>query len=157
MPSLFLSHILEGNTPHAVQPFLFGGSSLIHKRDGGLRAITVGLTLQWLPTKIGSGHIHVTHLDGSTLASLKLSFGMTSGCEVVVQAAHQYLASMLTNHVLLKIDFKNAFNSLRWNRILVAVQSSFPELYPFIWLAYRYPSYLFCGNNIKSEEGGPTR
>ena len=120
--SSFLSHILEGNTPHAVQPFLFAGSIIaLHKRDGGLRPIAVGLTLWWLATKVGSGHI--AQLAGSTLAPLQLGFGVPSGCEAAVQAAHQYLASMPSNYVLLKINFRNAFNSLRQNRILVAEPS----------------------------------
>ena len=58
---------------------------------------------------------------------------------------------MPSDHVLLKIDFKNAFNSCKGTR---SSKSSFPELYHFISSAYRYPSYLICGDNIiKSEKG----
>lgn len=112
----------------------------------------MGLTLQWLSAKIGSTRI--AQFADSTHPPLQLGFGVPSGCEAVARAACQYLASMPSNPVLLKIDFKNAFNSLRRDKIIEAVQSSFPELYSFIWSAYRYPSYLFCGDSIiKLEEG----
>jgi len=35
--------------------------------------------------------------------------------------------------VLLKLDVKNAFNSIRRDTILQAAQTHHPEIYPFIW------------------------
>ena len=61
---------------------------------------------------------------------------------------------MPSNHVLLKVDFRNAFNSVRRDKILEAVKSSIPELFLFVSSAYTVPSYLVCGDSIiLSEEG----
>ena len=35
------------------------------------------------------------------------------GCEAAVHAAHCYLQSLDPNHLTLKFDFRNAFNTLR--------------------------------------------
>ena len=108
--------------------FIFKATLIaLRKRERGFWVIAVFLTLRCLVAKIGCAHI--VQSAGSILALLQLDFGVPSGCEAAAHAAHQYLASMLSDHVLHKIDFKNAFNSLRRDRILEAVQSSFPELY----------------------------
>ena len=61
---------------------------------------------------------------------------------------------MPSNHVLLKVDFRNAFNSVRRDKILEAVKSSIPELFHFVSSAYTVPSYLMCEDSIiLSEEG----
>ena len=49
---------------------------------------------------------------------------------------------------LLKLDFRNAFNSMRCNRMLMAVKESTPELLEFIYLIYAQPSYLFCEDRV---------
>jgi len=38
--------------------------------------------------------------------------------------------------VLLKLDLKNAFNSIRRDTVLQAAQTHLPEIYPFIWDCY---------------------
>ena len=57
--------------------------------------------------------------------------------------------------MLLKIDFKNAFNSIRRDKILEAVHDLAPNIYPFTHLAYEEPSHLFFNHShvIPSQEG----
>ena len=56
--------------------------------------------------------------------------------------------------VLLKLDFKNAFNSLNRETMLNHVYSNRPELYNYTHCAYGKPSYIFYGSSvIKSEDG----
>ena len=90
---------------------------------------------------------------GSALAPLQLGCGVPSGCEAAAHAARQYLESVPSNHVLLKVDFRNAFNSVRRDKILEAVKSSIPELFLFVSSAYSVPSYLVCGDSIILSEG----
>ena len=123
----FINHILEGNAPHSVCPILFGATLIaLRKKEGGIRPIAIGLTLHRLAAKIGG--FRVVHQSvGSALAPLQLGCGVPSGCEAAARAAHQYLKSMPSNHVLLKVDFRNAFNSVRRDKILEAVKSSIPD------------------------------
>jgi len=47
--------------------------------------------------------------------------------------------------VLLKLDIKNAFNSIRRDTVLQAAQTHLPEIYPFIWDCYSSKTSLFHG------------
>ena len=68
--------------------------------------------------------------------------------------AFNYLRNMQEHHLLLKLDFKNAFNCLRRDKMLAAVSKKGPELFPLIHSAYGTPSSLFIGDTIiQSDEG----
>ena len=55
---------------------------------------------------------------------------------------------------MLKLDFQNAFNTLRRDKMLETVRDSAPSLYPFIYSAYANTSTLFCRDRtIHSSEG----
>ena len=61
---------------------------------------------------------------------------------------------MPSTHLLLKLDFKNAFNTLRRDKMIEEVKRNAPELFAFILAAYGTPSLLFCGDHtIASKEG----
>ena len=53
------------------------------------------------------------------------------------------------------MDFKNAFNSIRRDKVLEAVHDKAPDIYPFVHLAYEKPSHLFYekSNIILAQEG----
>lgn len=55
---------------------------------------------------------------------------------------------------LLKVDFRNAFNSLRRDKMLEAVEAYIPQLLPFVHSAYSAPSILLWNDaQISSFEG----
>ena len=55
---------------------------------------------------------------------------------------------------MLKIDFKNAFNSIRRDVILEEIKEEFPELLPFAASTLSEPTDLSFGEfKILSEEG----
>lgn len=58
-----------------------------------------------------------------------------------------YINNMTTG-VLLELDFKNVFNSVRRDRMLMVVKESTPERLEFVYSAYAQPSYLFCKDHI---------
>jgi hypothetical protein len=58
------------------------------------------------------------------------------------------------DHILIKLDFSNAFNCLRRDSMLEAVYREIPEIYNFCHLSYASSSYLSFGDQIiLSEEG----
>ena len=76
------------------------------------------------------------------------------GVEAAVHSARLYLHSLNPHQALLKLDFKNAFNSIRRDKMLDAVQAVAPVLLPFVHSSYSSPSCLFWGDKtIQSSEG----
>ncbi len=82
---------------------------------------------------------------GALLAPRQLSYGIPHGAEAAVHAAQLFLDNVQPNEVILKLDFKNAFNTIQRDKMLKAVRSLAPELAPFVYSAYSEPSILFWG------------
>ena len=59
------------------------------------------------------------------------------GAEAAVHASRVYLQDMKEHHLLLKLDFNNAFNCLRQDKMLAAVSEKALEWFPLIHSAYR--------------------
>ena len=55
------------------------------------------------------------------LAPCQLGFGMHGGIQVAVYAASRYIHHLLPGHTVVKLDFKNAFNSVRRDKMLDTV------------------------------------
>ena len=83
-----------------------------------------------------------------------LGVGTPSGAEIVVHFARRYLSSLSDGHVMVKLDFNNALNSIRRDKMLESVWELAPQIYPLVFSSYWHPSSLFFGSScIKSEEG----
>ena len=145
--------MLEGRTPPSIRPYFFGAILIaLEKKEGGIRPIAVGCTLRRLAAKVAGSK--VMEEMGSLLAPRQLGYGIKWGAEAAVYAARQYIRNLNSNGVLLKLDFKNAFNSVRRDRMLEAVQDLAPELFPFVHSAYSSPSSLYWNDKIlQSSEG----
>ena len=65
-----------------------------------------------------------------------------------------YLQNIASDHILIKLDFQNAFNSLRRDKMLDAVKNVVSEMFDFVSSAYACPSLLFCRDHtLLSAEG----
>ena len=62
---------------------------------------------------------------------------------------------MPVDHVMAKLDFSNAFNSLHGKDMLLAVHDRIPELYSFVHSAYSQPSNLYFGPQTRLSNEGP--
>lgn len=89
------------------------------------------------------------------LGPRQLGVGVAGGCDAAVHAARRYLESMPENHVLVKLDFSNAFNCLHRSDMLLSVQQHLPEIYAFCYAAYSHPTQLFHGQYLIMSEEGP--
>ena len=131
----FINLILEGRTPLSVRPTFFGASLIaLNKKGGGIRPIAVGLSLRRLAAKCSGSK--VLQSMSEYLAPLQLGFGTPLGAEAAAHSARLHLCNMSPSNLFLKLDFKNAFNSLRRDRMLEAVKERAPSLLPFVHSAY---------------------
>ena len=148
----FVSLVLEGKTPLAIRPFFFRASlTVLTKKEGGVRPIAVGCTLRCLVAKVAGSKVRDEMID--LLAPIQLGYSVRGGAEAVVHAARLYMQD-LKQKCVLKLDFRNAFNSLRRDKILQAVKSFAPNLLPLAHSAYLSPSLLFLDDkSIESAEG----
>ena len=83
---------------------------------------------------------------GALLAPRQLGYGVKGGCEAAVHSARLYLDNLLEDHAILKLDFKNTFNSVRRDTMLEAVHDLALAIFPFVHTAYSMPSSLFWGS-----------
>jgi hypothetical protein len=150
----FSNLCLAGRVPHTVRPVFFGASlCALTKKSGGVRPIAVGSTLSRLVSKAACSS--VKNKVVVKLASSQLGFGIRFGAGAAVHAARSFLLNIDGGHqALLKIDFANAFNTLRCDEMLFMVHKELPELYPFIYSCYSDQSFLQFGQyTLTSDEG----
>jgi hypothetical protein len=97
-------------------------------------------------------------VSAALLALRQLGFGVSGGAEAAVIAARLYLENSESGKLFIKVDCRNAFNTVRRDTILEAVAKHFPELLPFTSSSVSRPSVLqfasFCTN---VRRGGTTR
>ena len=149
----FINFVLHGNVPPTICEVFFGASlTVLSKKDGGIRPIAVGGTIRRLIAKIATRSILAETSD--RLYPLQLGLGVSKGSEAAVHAARHFLENLSPSKVLMKLDIKNAFNSIRRDKILEAIQVHIPQLYPLVFSSYSAPSILFFSENtIPSREG----
>ena len=102
---------------------------------------------------MGSGKLVMDEMT-DLLAPRQLGYGVSGGAEAAVHAARQYLSNLEPGSAVVKLDFSNAFNALRRDKMLEAVQALAPAIYPFVHSVYSAPSDLLWGDkSITSSEG----
>ena len=135
--------ILEGQAPELIRPFFGATLVALNKKDGGVRPIAVVCTIRRLAAKcIGN---HVMEEMGTILAPHQLGYGTRNGDEAAVHAAHLFLQGMVEDLVVLKLDFKYAFNCIQRDKMLKAVEDLAPIILPFVASAYCSTTSLFWG------------
>ena len=145
--------MLAGGTPASVRGIIFGANLLaIMKKTGGIRPIAVGYVWRRLTAKLACNH--AMGASAAILAPRQLGFGVSGGAEAAVRAARRFLENMDRGQLLIKVDFRNAFNTVRRDAILEAVAKYFPELLHFALSTIGGPSELqFAEFILPSEEG----
>jgi hypothetical protein len=149
----FVNLIILGKVPEYACPFFFGATLTgLHKKSGGVRPIAVGCVLRRLAAKCLCSSVFDEM--GHLLFPHQLGFGTALGVEAAVHAGRSYLSNLQDGHLMVKLDFRNAFNSIRRDQMLHSVLSKAPKLLPLAHCSYRHPSLLFYGEfTIASAEG----
>ena len=117
-----------------------------------MRPIAAGCTLRRLVAKCAGAC--GKEAMAALLAPHQLGFSVPLGAEAAVHASRIFLNNLQPGHLILKLDFWNAFNCLRRDKMIAAVKQLAPELLPLVTCAYSTPSFLFFGEDIiPSSEG----
>ena len=145
--------ILEGRTPPAIRPLFFGANlTALSKKGGGVRPIAVGCTLRRLASKCAC--VHALQSIPQLLSPHQLGFGIAGGTEAAVHASRVYLNHLPPDKAMVKVDFRNAFNTIRRDKMIRAVREHIPDLLPFVHSAYSSPSILLWNDvQVLSAEG----
>ena len=150
--SSFINMLLEGNCHHDLIRIFFGKRLIaLEKKSSGIRPIAVGYTLHRIAAKCAN-NVALTVL-GNKLLHEQLGLGCPGSCEAAVHATRRFMSNMLANLVITKLDFSNAFNSLRRDIMLSAVAENTTDIYRFCHIAYDKLSHLkFFAQKILSQE-----
>jgi hypothetical protein len=145
--------MLAGSFNEEVNAIIFGGRLIaLAKKDGGIRPITVGYTLRRLAAKCANNQVIGNR--SQELQPQQLGAGVPGGAEAAVHATRRLIQNLPDNHVLVKLDFTNAFNSIRRDVLLDAVAKNVPEIYRLVHAACSCEPILMYGEHqLRSKEG----
>ena len=83
----------------------------LEKKSGGYRPIAVGCTLRRLVAKCAN--TFAQKKLANYFCPIQVGIAVSGGCEAAMHATRRFLESMPNDEVLVKIDFSNAFNTIR--------------------------------------------
>ena len=110
--------------------------------------IAIGYVIRRLATKCANHYVIVRRSE--SLKPIQLGVGVPGGAEAAVHVMRRLLLQLLTDHVVVKLDFTNTFNSVRRDPSLETIS----ELYRFVHAAYSCdPILSYRSYQIWSKEG----
>ena len=124
----------------------------IGKKDNGVRPIAIGELLRRIAGKILVDRYQPAVVP--QLLPLQVGVGSKLGAESIIHKSRAWFAQAPPDHVLLQLDFRNAYNTLSREAILAAIAAQCPVFLPYATSCYGNPALLFAsGFTINSEEG----
>ena len=69
-------------------------------------------------------------------AATALGVGVSGGAEAAVHAARRLVSNLPAGHMVVKLDFSNAFNCVRRDLILDSIATNIPEIYRLVYSAF---------------------
>ena len=148
----FVNLVLDGKCPPDVRPVFFGARLLaLEKKGGGYRPIAIGYTFRRLVAKCANSF--ALRKLANYFCPIQVGVAASGGCEAAIHATRRFLQDMPNDEAIVKIDFANAFNTIRRDAVLNAVATNLPEVYPFCHSVYGNPSLLqFGSTSIESQK-----
>ena len=151
--------MLSGNILQPIREVIFEGRLIaLTKKDGGMRPIAVGYTLRRLVAKWANSHVITAR--SNELKPIQVWVDVSRGAEAAVHAARRFVETLEYENVLVKLDFANAFNTIRRDSTLETTAENTPELYKFILSTHSCEFKLTFGPYIilsreGSQQGDP--
>ena len=147
--------LAQGQACAAVAPSLAGASLVaLPKPNGGVRPIAVGEILRRLTAKCLMEAVRDEARQH--FAPVQLGVATAGGAEAAVHTArawHERNAGH-TGKILVKLDFKNAFNLVSRQAVLDSAALRFPALTRWVIWCYKQPSELHFGQTHLLSAGG---
>ena len=152
--TLFVNTLAAGKMPAEFRPYFFSANLFaLGKKDDGVRPIAVGNTLRRLASKC-AGHSQ-KFLRKTNYGHLQLGYGCNKGAEAAALAVRNLMTMDLPDDfIMVKVDFRNAFNSISRKCLLESIRTKSPDIYNYTVLSYATSSYLFFGEDIIMSEIG---
>lgn len=83
------------------------------------------------------------------------SVGIRGGCEAAAHATRTFIKRNAHRKVVVvKIDFRNAFNEVDRDVFLREMKLHCPGIFPYLWQCYASPTLLFYGDFILLSQNG---
>ena len=126
----------------------------LRKKDGGIRTIAVGNVFRRLASKIAAKRLIPE--QRRQLPAAQLGVCVSGGCEAAAHAGRAFIQTPIVpeNNVLVKLDMKNTFNTVRREHFLEVCSSREPSILRLASTAYATNSHLVIDNEtILSETG----
>src|SRR6218665_2623875 len=88
-------------------------------------------------------------------APFQVGVAVPGGGEAAIHASRSFVTNMTEDEIFVKLDFANAFNTLRRDFMLQTVYDTVPEIYEFTHQAYSADSQLQFGPFVVRPQMGP--
>jgi hypothetical protein len=125
--TLFVNTVAFGGCPRDLASALNVGRTVpLLKPDSSIRPLVVGETLRNLVATCWNGRV-LSELE-EELAPRHLGLGKSTGVSNSVIRAKLWASSLPQDHVLIKVDFRNAYNSVDRSRLVQSVMGRCDEL-----------------------------
>jgi hypothetical protein len=152
-----LNKVASGDVPDAVRPYLYGGRALGLFKDTGavkIRPITIGEVIRRAASKFLSRAVgpEAARILSSTG---QLGIAVGSGVDAAFHGAGRYAErARVSDAIMLKVDFQNAFNMAHREAMLAAIVKHVIVVALYFYAAYGIPTYIFFSDKvILSTEG----
>ncbi|RUP29739.1 MAG: hypothetical protein EKK45_10165, partial [Curvibacter sp.] len=146
--------VSAGAVPEAARPFVFGARLFaLQKAGGGIRPIACGDVFRRIAARILAGNAS-RQLSPFLFSNRQVGVQAPCGAEAAQLAARRFAAAASEEDVVLKLDFKNAFNTIARQSFVEGVSSRVPALLPHVWAAYGAPGALFFGDTRLASSAG---
>jgi len=110
------------------------------------------MTLRRLVSKVANPLAMLSSIGA--LVPTQLGVGTKGGCEAITHAARTYLETCTPSKALLKLDFSNAFNTIRRNSMFESVAKLAPRILPYVLTAYSDSAILQFRKFVVSSHKG---
>ncbi|OQV24071.1 hypothetical protein BV898_02025 [Hypsibius exemplaris] len=123
--------MLRREVPVSVCPLLYGATSTaLRKKDCGIWPIAVATVFRRTLGNILSRR--AMSEMGALMRPCQLGCGTRGGVKAAVHATRAFMSDVEETRALLKLNFANAFNTIRREEVLRAVHLHMPHFYPTV-------------------------
>ena len=133
--------MLAGELSQEINEVLYGERLLaLKKKDGELLPIAIGYTIRRLTAKCANKY--ATEKLAAQLTPIQLRVGIPGSTEAAVHALRRYAEDLPNDHIIVRLNFINAFNTLRRDELLKAFWREVPKIYNFAHATYNGAPHL---------------